>query len=363
MAYTIDQIASAVGMQVVGDGSITVTGLSEPADATADLLAMATKPDYAKDLDKGSARAAVLWADADWKSMGLEGAILAPRPRYAMSGLTALMDPGQGWTGGIHRSAIVSPDAELGSDVAIGALSIVEAGARIGDGSVIGPQCYVGTDAKIGENAFLREGVRVCARVKIGDRFICQPGATIGGDGFSFVTPETSTVENARETLGDKGDAQAQSWVRIHSLGSVTIGDDVEVGANASIDRGTIRDTVIGDRTKLDSLVMVAHNVEVGNDTLLCGLVGIAGSTKIGNNVVLAGQVGVSDNIFVGDNVIAGGGTKILANVPAGRVVLGYPAMKMDTTMEVFKGMRRLKRLFDDVAALKKTVSKRAESD
>ena len=140
-------------------------------------------------------------------------------------------------------------------------------------------------------------------------------------------------------------------------------GDDVEVGANATIDRGTIRDTIVGDRTKIDNLVMVAHNVEVGNDTLLCGLVGIAGSTKIGNNVVLAGKVGVTDNIFIGDNVIAGGGTIVLANVPKGRVVLGYPAMKMDTTMEVFKGMRRLKRLFDDVADLKKTVSNSRKSD
>ncbi|MEO0773993.1 MAG: UDP-3-O-(3-hydroxymyristoyl)glucosamine N-acyltransferase, partial [Pseudomonadota bacterium] len=272
-----------------------------------------------------------------------------------------------GWGTGVHAHALVSPDAELGDDVSVGPFSIVEAGAKIGAGTVIGPQCYVGADAVIGAQGYLREGVKIASRVTIGDRFIAQTGAAIGGDGFSFVTPETSTVEEARSTLGeavgDKADAKPQSWVRIHSLGSVTIGDDVEVGANATIDRGTIRDTRIGDRTKIDNLVMVAHNVEVGTDTLLCGHVGIAGSSKIGNNVVLAGQVGVTDNIFVGDNVIAGGASVILANVPAGRMVLGYPATKMDTTMEVFKGMRRLKRLFDDVATLKKTVSNGQKSD
>lgn len=363
MGYTVKEIASALGMQAVGDLSIEVEALSEPSDATPTHLAMAMKPEYAKDLGQGQARAAVLWAEADWSEMGLEAAILAPRPRFAMSGLTEMMDPGQGWATGVHPGAIVSADAEIGEGVSIGPLSIVEAGAVIGVGSVIGPQCYVGTDVHLGAGALLREGVKIGARVRIGARFVAQPGAVIGGDGFSFVTPETSTVEKARETLGDQGEAQAQAWVRIHSLGSVTIGDDVEVGSNTTIDRGTIRDTVIGDRTKIDNLVMVAHNVEVGTDTLLCGHVGIAGSARVGNNVVLAGQVGVSDNIFVGDNVIAGGGSVILANVPAGRVVLGYPAMKMDTTMDVFKGMRRLKRLFDDVATLKKAVSNRHESD
>ncbi len=363
MGYTVEQIATELGMQAVGDTTIEITAVAEPADATSDHLALATKPEYAKALGEGSARVAMLWADADWQEMGLDAAILTPRPRYAMSGLTAMVDPGQGWGTGIHRSAIISPEAELGADVSVGPLSIVEAGAQIGDGTVIGPQCYVGCDARIGVGGLLREGVKIGARVKIGDRFIAQPGAAIGGDGFSFVTPEPSGVEKARETLGDQGEAQSQAWVRIHSLGSVTIGDDVEVGANATIDRGTIRDTTVGDRTKIDNLVMVAHNVEVGNDTLLCGLVGIAGSTKIGNNVVLAGKVGVTDNIFIGDNVIAGGGTIVLANIPAGRVVLGYPAMKMDTTMDVFKGVRRLKRLFDDVAALKKTVSNLSESD
>lgn len=363
MGYTIGQIAKALGAKALGTADIEIDGVAEPAEATARHLALAMNPEYAENLPKGAARAAVVWDGADWQSLGLEAAIIAPRPRYVMSGLTTMLDPGQGWDGGIHSSAIIHESAVLEEGVTIGPMAVICAGAYISTGCVIGPQSFVGTNVKIGQDGFLREGVRIGARVQIGDRFIAQPGCSVGGDGFSYVTPEKSSVEEARQTLGDQGDTHAQSWTRIHSLGAVTIGDDVELGANCTIDRGTIRDTRIGNGTKIDNLVMIGHNVEIGNDCLLCGQVGIAGSTRIGNNVVLAGQTGVSDNIFIGDNVITGGGTIVLSNIPEGRVMLGYPAMKMDTTMEVFKGLRRLKRLFNDVADLKKTVSNLKPSD
>jgi len=363
MSYTVNQIAAALGAKASGAVDLQVDGVAEPADATARHLALAMKPEYAESLSKGAARAAVVWDGADWRALGLDAAIVAPRPRYVMSGLTAMLDPGQGWEPGIHPSAVVDSRAELGPGVSVGPLAVVCAGARVGAATVIGPQCFVGVEAEIGSRGFLREGVRIGARVRIGERFIAQPGSVVGGDGFSFVTPEKSGVEAARQTLGDSGDAKAQSWTRIHSLGAVEIGNDVELGANCTIDRGTIRSTRLGNGTKIDNLVMIGHNVEIGNDCLLCGHVGIAGSTRIGNNVVLGGQTGVSDNLFIGDNVITGGGTIVLSNIPAGRVMLGYPAMKMDTTMEVFKGLRRLKRLFTDVAELKKTVSKPDKSD
>ncbi len=168
--------------------------------------------------------------------------------------------------------------------------------------------------------------------------------------GFLFVTPEKSGVEEIRKTLGQRDEITAQSWVRIHSLGAVSIGNDVEIGANACIDRGTIRDTSIGDGSKLDNLVHIGHNVQVGRDCLLCGQVGIAGSSRIGNRVVLAGQCGVNDNIFVGDDVIAGGGTKIFTNAPAGRVLLGYPAVKMETHLEMQKALRRLPRVMKNLS-------------
>ncbi|MEQ8896758.1 MAG: UDP-3-O-(3-hydroxymyristoyl)glucosamine N-acyltransferase [Roseovarius sp.] len=357
MGYTIEQIAAALGTQAVGDAKIEIDALAEPADAGPRHLALAMKPQFAERLGDGMARAAILWAEADWQALGLETAILAPRPRYAMSGLTAMLDAGQGWDEGIHPNAVIHPEAKLEKGVSIGPFSVVWKDAHIGAGTVIGPQCYIGTGARIGQMNQLREGVKIGARVVTGDRFIAQTGAAIGGDGFSFVTAETSGVENVRETLGDRGEAQAQTWTRIHSLGGVEIGDDVEVGANTTVDSGTIRSTRIGRGTKIDNLVMIGHNVEIGEDCLLCGQVGIAGSVKVGNNVVMGGKTGVSDNVFIGDNVITGGGTIVLANIPAGRVMLGYPAMKMETTMELFKSFRRMKRLFTDVAELKKTVS------
>jgi len=352
MTYTIQQIADALGAKAVGDTTLRIAKLAEPATAHADDLALAMSPKYAQTLSDGAALAAMLWPDADWQGMGLKAAILPDRPRFAMSGLTRMMDPGQGFETGIHPSAIIDPVAQLADDVTVGPLTIVAAGAQIGAGSIIGPQCYIGTGASIGKNAYLRDHVSIGARVSIGDNFIAQPGARLGGDGFSFVTPEPSTVEETRKTLGDRGDTKAQQWARIHTLGSVTVGDDVECGMNVTVDSGTIRDTMIGDGTKLDNLVHLGHNVVVGN-CLLCGQVGVAGSVTIGDNVVLGGQVGVSDNIFIGDGVIAGGGTKIMSNAPAGRSMLGYPGTEMSKQIEGYKALRRLPRLIRDFAKLK----------
>lgn len=363
MPFTIAEIANALGIRAEGDLTLTVVSVAEPALATAQDLALAMKPDFAAQLSQGHAMAAMVWDGADWQAMGLSAALMAPRPRYAMAGLSAMMDGGAGYGPGIHASAVVHPDAVIGPDVRIGPLSIIEAGATIGAGSLIGPSCYIGTGVTLGDNAVLHTGVRLMHHVTIGDRFIAHPGAVVGADGFSFVTPEPSAAEKVRETLGDQGGAAAQSYARIHSLGAVRIGDDVELGANTCIDRGTVRDTQVGHGCKFDNLAQIGHNVVIGNDCLICAQVGIAGSSRIGNNVVLGGQTGVSDNIFIGDNVITGGATKVLSNVPSGRVMLGYPAMKMDRQLDLYKQLRRLPRLMADVAALKKAVSKPGSSD
>ena len=247
--------------------------------------------------------------------------------------------------------------------MSVGALTVIESGAEIGDNAQIGAQCYLGIDVSLGANAVLRDHVSLLARVKIGENFWCHSGARIGGDGFSFVTPEKSHVETARETLGQEVTADSQSWVRIHSLGSVDVGDNVEIGANTTIDRGTIRDTKIGNGSKIDNLVQIGHNVIVGENCLLCGQAGVAGSTQIGNNTVLGGQTGVGDNLIIGDNVITGAGTMVLSNVPSGRAMLGYPAMKMETHIEAYKGLRRLPRLTKEIAALKKAVLNLAPKD
>lgn len=363
MSYTIAQIAEAIGVRAVGDTSITVTGVTEPALASTDQIALAMDPKYAAEIAQGSAQVAMLWHDADWQSLGLKAALLPSRPRHALSGLSAIVDRGQGYDSGIHLSAIVDPTAEIADGVSIGPLTVIGRNACIGAGSVIGPQVYIGTDSQIGEGALIREGSKIGADVVIGDRFVAQQNVSIGGDGFSFVTPEKSAVEEARDTLGADISAQGQAWARIHSLGGIEIGDNVEIGSGSSVDRGTVRPTKIGNGVKIDSLVQVGHNVVIGDHCLLCAQAGVAGSTVIGNYVVLGGHTGVADNLTIGDGVIAGGGSKILSNVPAGRAVMGYPAVKMDSHVEIYKASRRLPRLMRDIEALKKTVFNRTKPE
>ncbi|CUH53792.1 UDP-3-O-(3-hydroxymyristoyl)glucosamine N-acyltransferase [Shimia marina] len=358
MAFTVQEIATAIDAQAHGNTDLVVERVAEPALAGSNDIALLTNPKFAEGLSQGQARVALLWDGADWEAMGLEAAITAKRGRYAMSGLSKMMDPGQGQQVGIHPTALIDETATLGKGVSVGPYVVIGAHSSIGQGSVIGAFCHIGPDVTIGAGAMLRDHVSIGARVTIGARFWCQPGARIGADGMSFVTPEASGVEKARASLGDQGEVSAQAWARIHSLGAVTIGDDVEIGANTCVDYGTVRDTRIGNGCKIDNMVHIAHNVVVGNDCLLAAQVGIAGSTVIGNNVVMGGQVGVSDNTVVGDNVIAGGASKILSKVPAGEVVLGYPAVKMDTNLEMYKALRRLPRLAKQFADLQKTVSK-----
>jgi len=353
---TVGQIAAALGAEAAGDLSLVILRASEPASAGPDDLALAMDAKYAPGLAQGQARAAVLWPGADWRALGLGAAIFAPRPRLAMAGLTRVLDPGHGIAPGLHKTAIVDATAQLGQGAAVGAFVQIGRDVRIGARARIASHVSIADGVEIGDDALILQGARIGARVRIGARFVCQPGAVIGSDGFSFVTPEKSGVEEIRETLGVRDQLRDQSWVRIHSLGTVEIGDDVEIGANCAIDRGTIRATRIGSGTKLDNLVHVGHNVEVGRDCLLCGQVGIAGSARIGDRVVMGGQCGVSDNIFVGNDVIAGGATKIFTNAPAGRVLLGSPALKMESHVEAWKNIRRLGRLFAQVAELRAAV-------
>lgn len=357
MAHSIRDIATALGAQAEGNLDLLILRAAEPQTATATDLALAMDPRYGEGLAKGAAKAALVWPGADWRAMGLEAAIFAPRGRLAMAGLTVLLDAGPQIADGVHPMAIVDPTAEIGAGARIAPFVTIGAGVKIGARARIASHVSIAEDAVIGDDALILQGARIGARVTIGDRFICQPGAVVGADGFSFVTPEKSGVEEIRGTLGKREEIREQSWTRIHSLGAVTLGDDIELGANVVIDRGTIRDTRIGSGTKLDNLVHIGHNVQIGRDCLLCGQVGIAGSARIGDRVVMGGQCGVNDNIFVGDDVICGGATKVFTNAPAGRVLLGYPAVKMESHIEMQKALRRLPRLAAKVAEMEKAIS------
>ena len=362
MAHTIEQIAAALGAQAFGAVDVLITGAAEPAMAGPGDLALAMAPKYAEGLAVGSAQAAILWEGADWKALGLKAALVVPRPRLAMAHLTQLLDPGPRIAPGVHPSAVVDPSAQIGAGAAIGPFVVIAADVVIGANARIASHVSIEHGTHIGVDAMIMAGTRIGHQVKIGDRFIAQPNAVIGGDGFSFVTPQTSGMERARHTLGDQGETLDQSWTRIHSLGAVRIGDDVELGANTCVDRGTIRDTFVGDGCKIDNLCQVAHNVVMGCDCLMAGQSGIAGSTVLGDRVVVGGSSALADNITVGNDVIFGGGSKVASNVPAGRVMMGYPAVRMEQHVEMYKAARRLPRLLRQLSA-EKAVSKPDQSD
>lgn len=331
MPQTLKNLAASLGAETLGDASILVDRLAEPLEARAGDLALAVAPKFAENLKASAARAAVVWSGASLTELGLDGAIVAPRRRLAMAGLTQAMDD----------------DPTFANGPAIHPMSVIDPTAQIGTGARIGPFVAVGPEAVIGENATLHAGVVIGARVRIGDRFIAQAGAAIGGDGFSFTTDGPSNVERAvRARPGVPLDPPLKSadgtWHRIHSLGSVEIGNDVEIGANSTVDAGTIRATRIGNGVKIDNLVQVGHNVVLGEDCLLCAQAAIAGSSVLGARVILGGKAGVADNLTIGRDVVAGGGSVILSNVPDGTFVSGHPAQP---THEYRAGLKALRRL------------------
>ncbi|WP_421704426.1 UDP-3-O-(3-hydroxymyristoyl)glucosamine N-acyltransferase [Aliiroseovarius sp.] len=365
MRHTLAEIAVALGGDLLGDGTIEITGTAEPAEARPDQLAIAIDPKYADAFATGRARVALLWEGADWQALGLDGAVTLPRGKAGMPELTRMMDKGPEIAPGIHPSAVIDPTAKIGEGAAIGPFVVIGPRARVGARARIDAGVTIGEDVQIGDDLLLHSGARIARGVEIGHRFIGNQNCVVGGDGFSFTTRDKSAVEELRGDLDHAGEAVAGSsqWQRVHSLGAVEIGDDVELGAGSTIDRGTIRATRIGRGTKIDNLVQIGHNAVLGEDCLVCGQAGVAGSARIGNRVVLAGRVAVSDNLFVGDDVIAGGGAGIMTNVPAGRAVLGTPAVKMDTQLKINRELRRLPRLADTIRELQKAVSQMTQKD
>ena len=269
MGQSVKDIAAALGAMAFGAVDVVVTGVSEPQTAGPDDLALAMSPHYGPALARGRARAAVVWAGADWQTLGLQAAIEAPRARLAMAGLTRMMDTEVAFTG-ISPHAVIDSSARVGTGVSIGPFTVVGAGAVIGDGSKIAEHVTIAEAAVIGQGAQIHAGVRVQSRVRLGARAVIQPNAVIGGDGFSFVTATPSNVEIGRKTLGKTPfepllDATQH---RIHSLGGVEISDDVEIGAGSTVDAGTVRPTRIGRGTKTllrDRLLLVTAAFWVGS--------------------------------------------------------------------------------------------------
>lgn len=353
MTHTVEAIARATGLTLLGEGSVTVRRPAEPAEAGEDELALAMTPAYAEALGGSRARAAVVWEGADWQALGLAAALVAPRPRVALAGITSVFRHPAEVAPGIHPTALIEPGAELSDGVAIGPFAVIGTGARIGPGAVIGAHASIGAGAVLGPEALLHAGVRIGARCTIGARFIAQPNAVVGADGFSFEPVGRGIRETAGAPSQPGSVPPAEGYLRIHSLAGVEIGDDVEIGASACVDRGTIAPTRIGSGTKIDNLVQLGHNVQIGRACLLCAHVGIAGSTVLGDRVVLGGKVGVPDHVRIGSDVIVAAGSLVSGHLRGGQVYMGIPAIPRAEAMRQFGAARRLPRIVTQLAEVR----------
>ncbi|SMH52852.1 UDP-3-O-(3-hydroxymyristoyl)glucosamine N-acyltransferase [Azospirillum agricola] len=347
----LSEIAAALDAHVEGDASLVIRRAVHPSEAEGpEDLALAMDKELLALLPGSKAVAAVVAEGAEVPD-GIQGRIVVKRPRYAMAGLLDVFERPVHAEPGIHPQAYVAPDAVVADDASIAPFAYVGPRARVGAGAVVLPHVTVGADAVIGEGSLLHPGARIGERVVLGARCIIHPNAAVGNDGFSFVTPEPGSVESAKTTGRVVGTNVLIR--RVNSIGTVVLGDDVEVGAGATIDRGTVTATRIGNGTKIDNLVQIGHNVQVGTNCMLCGHVGIAGSTIIGDRVVLAGKVGVADHVKIGSDAVVAANSGVGTDIPPKSVYMGYPAVPRTRAFEQYKGLARLKRLFADVADLK----------
>jgi len=321
--YKISEISDIVGGIANINEDITINKVLPPLLADEKTLALALSEEEIQNLNSSKAKVALVPLGVSIETIST---IEVERPRLAMMKLLHLFYEAPDTPSGIHPSAIVHPEAKLGQNVSIGANVFIGREAKIGDNTKILPNCYIGKRTQIGDNCLFHANCTIGDFIKIGNRVVLNHGASIGADGFSFVTETPDNIETARREGEVKNSKENQKIYKIPSLGSVVIGDDVEIGANSTIDRGTIENTTIGNQTKIDNLVMIGHNCQIGEACMIVSQVGIAGSCKIGNRVVIAGQAGLADHITIGDDCIILAQAGVTKSFPAKTILIGAPA-------------------------------------
>lgn len=263
--------------------------------------------------------------------------ILVENPYLAFAKASALFDSPWHSDSGIHPSAHIDPTATIGDDVQVGAGAVIDAHVTIHSKVSIGPNTWIGEGVEIGAASELAGNVSLYHGVRLGKRCRVHSGAVIGADGFGFAPSE-------------------KGWTKIHQLGGVWVGSDVEIGANTTIDRGALDDTYIADGVKIDNQVMIAHNCKIGRHNLICSQVGIAGSSKTGDYVVLAGQVGLKDHITLGDHTIVGAQAGVMDDCAGNEVYLGSPATPQREQMQIMAVERRLPEMRREMKTLKREI-------
>jgi UDP-3-O-[3-hydroxymyristoyl] glucosamine N-acyltransferase len=322
MELTLAELARRLGAELRGDGTIRVHGVAGIREAGPGQVTFLANPRYEEFLV--ATRASAVIVPPGTGSMAA-AALVTPEPYLAFVDALEIFDPGVEETvlPGIHPTALIDPTAEVDPTAGIGPFVVVGAGAWVGPRSVLMAGAYLGPSARLGADCVLYPRVTVRKECEIGDRVVIHSGAVIGDDGFGFAP------------VGD-------AYRKIPQVGRVVIGDDCEIGANATIDRATTGVTRIGRGCRIDNLVMIAHGVEVGENTIICAQTGISGSTRVGKHVVLAGQVGVIGHITIGDGARLGAQAGVTKSVPAGESWSGYPARPHVRASRSYAGLRDL---------------------
>jgi UDP-3-O-[3-hydroxymyristoyl] glucosamine N-acyltransferase len=329
---TAQAVADLVGGRLLGDGGAVVSSVGPIDRAGPGALTMAVSPRYAAAL-AGSTASAVLVPPALADAAGPAARVVVPDPYGAMIRIIRRLFPPTEPLPGVDPTARIGPGTLLGADVTIGPQAVIGPGVTLGDRCRLGPGVVLGDGVIVGEDTRMDARVVCYAGVRIGRRVVLKAGAVIGGDGFGYLS-------------------RAGAHERIPHVGACIIGDDVEIGSNSCVDRGSLDDTIIGPGTKLDNLVHVGHNARIGERCLLMAGVGIAGSTRLGNDVILAGHVGVTDHLTIGDRVRVAAKSGVISNVPADSVLSGNPARPNRQVLRAHAALYRLAPLVGELERL-----------
>ena len=313
------------GLGLRGEPGLRVSRVATLSHADPGSLSFLANPHYRKQMESTRATA-VLVTPEDAQACPV-AALIDPNPYLAYARIAELLHPqAPAAAAGIHPSAVVAADARIAASATVGPLSVIEGGAEIGERVFVGPGCIVHRGARVGADTRLTARVTLCAAVRIGQRCILHPGAVVGSDGFGFAP--------------DGG-----RWVKVPQVGSVQVGDDVEIGANTTIDRGAIDDTVVEEGVKLDNQIQVGHNVTIGAHTAIAGCVGISGSSSIGRRCMIGGGVGIAGHLTIADDVVLTGYTLVTGSIKSsGSYSSGMPAVESRMWRRMVARLRRLER-------------------
>ncbi|HTD87189.1 MAG TPA: UDP-3-O-(3-hydroxymyristoyl)glucosamine N-acyltransferase [Candidatus Binatia bacterium] len=338
MPFTAAEIASHVGGEVLGDPSVQLNAFALPETAKPGDIVFAETDGYFARAEKSGA-SAILLDETLAANSNTKVLIRAPNPRIAFAKILALFFPPPRFEPGIHSTAIIAKSASIDPSVHIGPWCVVAERVRIGAHSVLQCANHIGADSTIGDETNLFPSVTVYPGSQIGKRVTIHVGTVIGSDGYGYVFD--------------------QSFHRkIPQIGNVVIHDDVEIGANVTIDRGALGSTIIGKDTKIDNLVQIGHNVVIGEHCIIIAQVGIAGSTRIGNYTTLAGQAGITGHLKIGNQVTIGAQAGVSTDIPDGEKWLGSPAAPSGETKRIWAAGNRLPELLRRVAELERELKR-----